>query len=125
AVFPFLFQSRRSPRVIPWATAALAPVIHYPLIRDAAAHTWSAFGETAPGLIPAAFALPALAACEYLRRHFPRDNSAWLGVLAWFGGVALFFITLIFPAQFDREWLTISWAFEGAALCWLFHRLPH
>jgi uncharacterized membrane protein len=125
AVFPFVFQSRTSPRVLPWATAALAPVVHYPLFRDAAALTWAAFGDTAPGLIPAAFALPALAACDYLRRTFPRDNPARLGVLAWFGGTALFFITLIFPAQFDREWLTLSWALEGAALCWLFHRLPH
>ncbi len=125
AAFPFLFQSRQSPRVTPWATAALAPVLHYPLFREAAAQNWSAFGETAPGLIPAAFALPALAACGYLRRTFPKDNTARLGVLAWLGGVALFFITLIFPAQFDREWLTISWALEGAALCWLFRRLPH
>jgi len=125
AAFPFCFQSRTSPRVTPWATAALAPVLHYLLVRDAATATWAAFGETAPGLIPAAFALPALAACDYLRRVFPGDNPARLAVLAWFGGTALFFITLIFPAQFHREWLTISWALEGAALCWLFHRLPH
>ena len=45
--------------------------------------------------------------------------------LAWFGGVALFFITLIFPIQFDRQWITIGWALEGAALLWLFHRVPH
>jgi uncharacterized membrane protein len=45
--------------------------------------------------------------------------------LALFGGVALFFITLIFPIQFDRQWITIGWALEGAALLWLFHRVPH
>jgi hypothetical protein len=39
--------------------------------------------------------------------------------------VALFFITLIFPVQFDRQWITIGWALEGAALLWLFHRVPH
>jgi len=39
--------------------------------------------------------------------------------------VALFFITLIFPIQFDRQWITIGWGLEGAALLWLFHRLPH
>jgi uncharacterized membrane protein len=37
----------------------------------------------------------------------------------------LFFITLIFPFQFDRQWLTLGWALEGASLCWLFHRVPH
>jgi hypothetical protein len=41
------------------------------------------------------------------------------------GGVALFFITLIFPIQFDRQWFTLGWALEGAALLWLFHRVPH
>ncbi len=123
--FPFLFQSRTSPRVTPWATAALAPVLHYPLLRDVIRDTWAAFGETAGGLIPAAFALPALAACDYLRRVFPKDNPARLAVLAWFGGTALFFITLIFPTQFQHEWLTLSWALEGVALLWLFHRLPH
>ncbi|PYI41229.1 MAG: hypothetical protein DMF12_10855, partial [Verrucomicrobia bacterium] len=25
----------------------------------------------------------------------------------------------------DREWITVGWALEGAALCWLFHRVPH
>jgi len=39
--------------------------------------------------------------------------------------VALFFITLIFPIQFERQWLTVAWALEGAALLWLFHRVPH
>ena len=39
--------------------------------------------------------------------------------------MALFFITLIFPIQFDRQWITIGWALEGAALLWLFHRVPH
>jgi len=39
--------------------------------------------------------------------------------------VALFFITLIFPIQFERQWITIGWALEGAALLWLFHRVPH
>ena len=48
-----------------------------------------------------------------------------MATLAWFGGVALFFITLIFPIQFDRQWITIGWALEGAALLWLFHRIPH
>ncbi len=125
AAFAFLFQSRQSSRVTPWATAALSPVPHYLLINGVICHTWPDFAERAPGLIPAAFAVPALAACDYLRRSFPRENAARLGVLAWFVGVALLFITLIFPAQFQREWLTISWALEGAALLWLFHRLPH
>jgi uncharacterized membrane protein len=48
-----------------------------------------------------------------------------LAVLALYGGASLFFITLIIPAQFERQWITIGWALEGMALCWLFHRIPH
>ena len=39
--------------------------------------------------------------------------------------MALCFITLIFPIQFERQWWTVAWALEGAALLWLFHRVPH
>ena len=39
--------------------------------------------------------------------------------------MALCFITLIFPIQFSNQWITIGWALEGAALLWLFQRLPH
>ncbi len=53
------------------------------------------------------------------------DERARLNQLAWFGAVALLFITLIFPIQFERQWLTLGWALEGAALLWLFHRVPH
>jgi uncharacterized membrane protein len=53
------------------------------------------------------------------------DNPKRLNQLAWFGGIALFFITLIFPIQFERQWLTVAWALEGAALLWLFIRVPH
>jgi hypothetical protein len=123
--FPFLFQSRPAAQPMPWATAAFAPVLHYPLIQEIVRSTWPDFWQAAGGLVPAAFALPSLAACDYLRRCLRPENPARLAVLAWFGGVALFFITLIFPVQFNREWLTLSWALEGAALLWLFHRLPH
>jgi uncharacterized membrane protein len=77
------------------------------------------------GLLPAVFALPALLSLVVVLKSTPAENKARLGQLAWFGGVALFFITLIFPIQFDRQWITLGWALEGAALLWLFHRVPH
>ena len=58
-------------------------------------------------------------------KKIPAGKKSRLAQLAWFGGVALFFITLIFPIQFQRQWITIGWALEGAALLWLFHRVPH
>jgi uncharacterized membrane protein len=53
------------------------------------------------------------------------DGRTRLNQLAWFGGVALFFVTLIVPVQFERQWITLGWALEGAALLWLFRRVPH
>lgn len=123
--FPFLFQSRQAAQAMPWATAAMAPVLNYPLIHVVVRSTWPNFWHAAGGLVPAALAIPPLAAGDYLRRRILPENPARLSVLAWFGGVALLFITLIFPVQFGKEALTLSWALEGAALLWLFHRLPH
>jgi uncharacterized membrane protein len=75
--------------------------------------------------VPAAFALPALLGLFALLKRTPLTSPARNAQLALFGGAALFFITLIFPIQFDRQWITVGWALEGAALCWLFHRVPH
>jgi uncharacterized membrane protein len=77
------------------------------------------------GLLPAAFAVPGLLSLVVILKKISSENKARLAQVAWFGGVALFFITLIFPVQFDRQWITIGWALEGAALLWLFHRVPH
>jgi uncharacterized membrane protein len=48
-----------------------------------------------------------------------------LGRLALVAGAALAFITVAIPLQLDREWITIGWALEGAALAWLYGRIPH
>src|SRR5947207_2585109 len=72
-----------------------------------------------------AFAVPSLLGFLMLLKRTPIASSARNAQLALFGGAALFFITLIFPIQFDRQWITMGWALEGAALCWLFRRVPH
>ena len=77
------------------------------------------------GLLPAAFAIPALLSLFIIRKKIPTSSPARMGQLAWCGGVALLFISLIFPIQFHHQWITIAWALEGAALLWLFHRVPH
>jgi uncharacterized membrane protein len=75
--------------------------------------------------VPALFALAPLGSLIVILRTVAEDNPKRLNQLAWFGGVTLLFITLIFPIQFDRQWLTVAWALEGAALIWLYHRVPH
>src|SRR5262249_7864527 len=70
-------------------------------------------------------ALPSLLGLLVVLKRTPLTSPARNAQLALLGGAALFFITLIFPVQFDQQWITVSWALEGAALCWLFHRIPH
>jgi hypothetical protein len=78
------------------------------------------------GRRPAALlAVPSLLALVAVVRRVATIDEVRRSQLAWFGGVALWFITKIFPIQFDRQWLTVSWALEGALLLWLFRRVPH
>lgn len=122
ALFPFLFRARLAALTGPWAVAAMSGVVQFPLIHRIAQRTsW----HDAMGLVPAFFALAPLASAVAIHRLPPAESRVRLNQLAWFGGVALFFITAIPPVQFDRQWITLSWALEGAALLWLFRRVPH
>jgi len=122
SVFPFVFHRKFVGKTVPWATAALAGPLHFYLVYQLIR---TAHPNGILGLVPAAFALPSLLGLFVVLKRTPLASSARNAQLAFFGGSALFFITLIFPIQFDRQWITVGWALEGAALCWLFHRVPH
>ena len=122
SLYPFLFLRKFSDRVVPWAAAAVAGPLQFFLVHRLMR---AAYDNQVMGLIPAAFALLPLLGLVLVLKNIPATNKARMTQLAWFGGVALFFITLIFPIQFERQWITIGWALEGAALLWLFHRVPH
>jgi uncharacterized membrane protein len=122
AAYPFVFQKSFADRTGPWAVAALSGIVHFPLIHRLIA---AASPNEFMGLLPAMFAVPPLLSLVAILKTVPADNPKRLNQLAWFGGTVLFFITLIFPLQFDRQWITLGWALEGVALLWLFHRVPH
>jgi uncharacterized membrane protein len=48
-----------------------------------------------------------------------------LGRLALVAGAALAFLTIAIPLQLRHQWITIGWALEGAAIAWLYTRIPH
>jgi uncharacterized membrane protein len=121
-VFPFVFRKACADQAGPWIASALSGVGHFLLVHDLMRRE---FPNDLPGLIPAAFAVPALVSLFAVWEMFPAMDEKQRGRLAWFGGVALLFITLIFPIQFERQWITVSWAIEGALLLWLFRRVPH
>jgi len=126
AAYPFIFRRDFARHTGPWAVAALSGLAHFWMTFRAIKLGWPGT-ENILGFVPALFALAPLASLVVVVRTVAADNPQRLNQLAWFGGVALFFITLIFPIQFSNqpEWLTISWSLEGAALLWLFHRVPH
>lgn len=121
-VFPLGFQKPFSTRKLPWITAAAAGVGTFSLVYRLVGLTWP---NDSMGLLPVAFAIAPLLSLVFVLKQHGAENPARLTQLAWFGGVALFFITLIFPIQFEKQWITLGWALEGAALCWLFRRVPH
>lgn len=122
ASFPFVFLKKFQDKTLPWAAAALAGPAQFLLVFRLVKIAWP---NSMMGLLPAAFAVPALLSLMVVLKTIPAENKSRMAQLAWFGGVALFFITTIFPVQFDHQWITIGWAMEGAALLWLFRRVPH
>lgn len=121
-LLPFVGGPRFARHRFVWVAAALAAPAHFAL-------HYRALSAVDPGgrlgLLPAAWAVVALLAFAGAFRRLPSDAPHRQSLLALFGAVALFFITLIFPLQFDKEWLTLGWALEGVALLWLNRRVPH
>ena len=118
--YPFFTTEERKP--LPWAIGALAGPLHFCLIYEIIRTT---FPELRNGLIPAAFVLPYAIGTLFLVKKRGVTPSSGDARLAWQAGAALFFVSLIFPIQFEREWITLGWAFEGFALLWLFRVVPH
>lgn len=121
--FPFLCGRLFASSSLPWAASALAFPLHFHLLYRVIDRAWPNWGLM--GLLPAVLTIPPLVSCVHLARRYEASHPNRNAMLAWYGGVALFFITLVFPIQFERQWITVSWALEGVALCWLFHRIPH
>ncbi len=119
-VFPFC--SAEKEKAWAWAVSALAQALAFWLAYRVIA---AAFPSEWMGLLPAFFILPAALGVGALRRFYRADPATGDSRLAWQGGVLLLFVSLIFPLQFEREWITLGWALEGFALLALFQRLPH
>jgi uncharacterized membrane protein len=118
--YPFFTTEERKP--LPWAIGALAGPLHFCLIYEIIRTT---FPDLRNGLIPAAFVLPYAIGAFFLIKKRGVTPASGDARLAWQAGTALFFVSLIFPIQFEREWITLGWAFEGFALLWLFRAVPH
>ena len=76
------------------------------------------------GVVPVVIGLVTTVHLRQLLRVEPA-GARDIGRLALVAGGALAFLTVAIPMQLAHQWITIGWALEGAALAWLFTRVPH
>ena len=118
---PIVLGRRAARSSEPYLLAVLVSVALFPLFRVALED--GGFHRVI-GLLPLALALglAALLARLLTLGVPPEENRGRLALVA---GAALAFVTVAIPLQFEREWLTLGWALLGAALAWLWGRIPH
>ncbi len=120
AFWPFVHRGRLlDSRPTLYVAALAAPVWFLPL-RAAWLELW---GDRSIALLPLALGGITCAAAACARRVSGGERV--VRQLAWLLGVAIGFLALAIPLQLDREWLTLGWALQGAALVWLWRRLDH
>jgi len=124
-LLPSAWRARLRDAPMPWFTSALAgPAFFLPIHA-----VWVAcWGKEAIGLLPVGFAALSVVGLSGIDRFFSEhglEARLRLRYLALFAALALGFVALAIPLQLNRQWITLGWALEAAAVWWLFPRLPH
>ncbi len=76
------------------------------------------------GALPVVQALFLVGLVFHLLRIEPPEGRD-RGRLALVAGAGLAFVTAAIPLQLDKQWITIGWGLEAAALAWLHRRIVH
>jgi uncharacterized membrane protein len=120
-VHPLVLGKRVGRDLLPHLAAVLASASFFHVARLSVI---AAGYEDAIGSLPLVQAgLLGVLLAGLLRMEPPESRT--LGRLALVASAVLAFVTVAIPLQLEREWITIGWALEGAALAWLFRRIPH
>lgn len=110
----------------PWLGSALAGPAFLLPVRQVVVRGW---GSGLIGLVPVAMAALVVAALWGVSQRFHggavRADRERLRSLALFAAVALGLVAVAIPLQLEKQWITVGWALEAAAVWWLFARLPH
>ncbi len=118
---PFLLGTRLKRAFEPCIAAVLASAAFF-------FQAWQSFiqagWENVIGILPVAQAILLGFLLTRLMRMEPKEERS-MGRLALVAGAALAFVTVAIPLQLEKEWITIGWALEAAALAWLFGKIPH
>lgn len=119
--YPFVLHRRARDSRDPYLTAVAASAFFFFTARAAILQG----GQTSiVGIVPVIeAAILALLLRQLLGIQAPGARD--VGRLALVAASALAFVTVAIPLQLSHQWITIGWALEGAALAWLYRRMPH
>ncbi|MBY0280524.1 DUF2339 domain-containing protein, partial [Candidatus Binatia bacterium] len=106
----------------PWRAAALAGLAWLPATGTVFEDL---YGDAAIAIVPLVLGALSIAAAAGARDLWGEDDARRTSALAWLCGAALSLLTIAIPMQVEKEWITIGWALEGAALLVLWTRLDH
>lgn len=119
--YPLIVGARDRAAREPWFVALIAAVATFFAAREAFV---AADLEWMIGIVPVAQGLVTAVLLRALLRLEP-PGARDAGRLALVAAAALGFVTVAIPLQLDHQWITLGWALEGAALAWLYGRVPH
>jgi uncharacterized membrane protein len=119
--YPLVVGPRDRTEREPWLVALLSAAMTFFAARAAFA---AGHLDWMIGAVPVVQGVVTAMLLRVLLRLEP-PGSRDLGRLAIVAGTALSFITVAIPLQLNHQWITIGWALEGAALAWLYRRIPH
>jgi hypothetical protein len=119
--YPLTLGRRARGLLEPYLAAALAGAAFFFLAR----HSLDVAGLNGiVGILPLSQALlTGILLLQLLRLEKPGARN--IGRLALVAGTVLAFLTVAVPLQLEKEWITVGWALEGAALAWLYQKIPH
>ncbi len=94
-----------------WLPALATPALLWPLVL-----AWRAVaGEGLDGVVPLALGLASAGALS-LARTWPAEEAGRRPALAACWALTSLFAVVAVPLQLEAQWLTVTWAVEGAAL---------
>jgi hypothetical protein len=121
AVYPFVLGNRARESRDPYLTAIGGSVFYFFAARMALLQGGL---SSIVGIVPVFEGIVLALLLRALLRIEPQGGRD-LARLAIVAGSALAFATVAIPVQLEQQWITIGWALEGAALAWLYRRIPH
>jgi hypothetical protein len=119
--FPLLLGKRVRQHLEPHFATVLSSIAFFFFAREAMIDGGL---EGIIGVLPLSLAAVMSLVLAGLLRVEPKGDRT-LDRLAMVAGSVLAYITVAIPLQLGKEWITVAWALEGAALVWLFRRIPH